>query len=50
MNSENNDYKEKIEKALTYIGLDEGLLNTCKMYDVNGIEIYKILIGRDKYE
>lgn len=50
MNSENSDYKKKIEKALTYIGLDEDLLKTCEIYDVNGIEVYKILRGSDKYE
>lgn len=45
MNSENSDYKKKIEKALAYIGLDEDLLKTCEIYDVNGIEVYKILQG-----
>ena len=40
---ENEKYKQIINKAIEYIGIDEDIEKTCEMYDVNGIEILKIL-------
>ena len=40
---ENEKYKQIINKAIEYIGIDEDTEKTCEMYDVNGIEILKIL-------
>ena len=45
----NNDiYKSRNEKAIEHLGIDEDILKTCEIYDVNGIEVYKILQGSDK--
>ena len=40
---ENEKYKQIINKVIEYIGIDEDIEKTCEMYDVNGIEILKIL-------
>ena len=37
-----------IKEAIEYIGIDENITNSCDMFDVNGIELYKILKGSDK--
>ena len=37
------DYKSRNEKAIEYLGINEEILETCEIYDVNGIEVYKIL-------
>lgn len=42
------DYKTKFDKVIKCLGIDEDILNTCEIYDVNGIEVYKILQGSDK--
>lgn len=39
------DYKTKFDKVIEYLGIDEEILETCEIYDVNGIEVYKILQG-----
>lgn len=38
-------YKSRNEKAIEYLGINEEILETCEIYDVNGIEVYKILRG-----
>ena len=38
----------KIDRAIEYIGLNEEDLKIYDIYDVNGIELYKILKGSDK--
>ena len=35
----------KIDKAIEYIGIDEELEKCCDMYDVNGIDLLRILKG-----
>ena len=45
---EKENYKSRIDKAIEYLGIDEDILKTCEIYDVNGIEVYKILQGSDK--
>lgn len=41
-------YEKKIKKALDYLGyIDDEILETCSNYDVNGIEIVKILKAGD---
>ncbi len=45
---QNKDYKEKFDKTIEYLGIDEKILETCEVYVVNGIEVYKILQGSDK--
>ena len=40
----------RIDKAIEYLGIDEDILNTCEIYDVNGIKVYKILKGEDTNE
>ena len=42
---EKEDYKSRCEKAIEYLGINEEILETCEIYDVNGIEVYKILQG-----
>ena len=42
--------KEKIKKAIEYIGIDDELKKCCDVFDVNGIEILKILEGGNKNE
>ena len=44
----NNQLLDRIDKAIEYLGIDEDILKTCEIYDVNGIEVYKILQGSDK--
>lgn len=44
----NNQLLDRIDKAIEYLGIDEDILKTCEIYDVNGIEVYKILQGVDK--
>lgn len=41
------DYKSRIDKAIEYIGLNEEDLKLYDIYDVNGIELFKILRGED---
>lgn len=41
-------FKGRNEKAIEYLGINEEILETCEIYDVNGIEVYKILQGSDK--
>lgn len=43
-----NRQQARIDKAIEYLGINEEILETCGIYDVNGIEIYKILQGSDK--
>lgn len=38
-------YENRIKKAIDYIGIDDDILETCEMVDVNGIELLKILKG-----
>ena len=38
-------YENRIKKAIDYIGIDDDILKTCGMVDVNGIELLKILKG-----
>lgn len=45
---QNKDYKEKFDKIIKCLGIDEEILETCGIYDVDGIEVYKILQGVDK--
>ncbi len=45
---QNKDYKEKFDKIIECLGINEEILETCGIYDINGIEIYKILQGVDK--
>ena len=35
----------KIDKAIEYIGIDEELEKCCNIYDVNGIDLLRILKG-----
>ena len=42
------ELKDRIDKAIEYIGIDKDILSSCGIYDVNGIEVYKILKGSDK--
>ena len=41
------EYKNRIDKALEYIGLNEEDLKLYDIFDVNGIELFKILRGED---
>lgn len=45
--SENDELQERIDKAIEYLGINEEILETCEIYDVNGIEVYKILQGNN---
>lgn len=47
LQEENSGYERKIDKAVEYLGINEEILETCEIYDVNGIEVYKILKGED---
>ena len=38
-------YENRIKKAIDYIAIDDDILETCGMFDVNGIELLKILKG-----
>lgn len=39
------ELNQRIDKAIEYLGINEEILKTCEIYDVNGIEVYKILQG-----
>lgn len=43
----NKALQNRIDKAIEYIGLNEEDLNLYDIYDVNGIELFKILRGED---
>lgn len=38
---------KKIDKAIEYIGLNEEDIKIYDIYDVNGVELFKILRGKD---
>lgn len=46
--SQVDELQARIDKAIEYMGINEEILKTCEIYDVNGIEVYKILQGSDK--
>lgn len=41
------DLQDRIDKAIEYIGINEEDLKLYDIYDVNGIELLKILRGKD---
>lgn len=43
----NNQLLDRIYNAIEYLDIDEEILETCEIYDVNGIEVYKILKGEN---
>lgn len=43
--------KQRIDKAIEYLedsGIDNLMMKYCNIYDVNGIELMKILRGKDE--
>ena len=42
------ELKKQVDKAIEYIGLDEEDLKLYDIYDVNGIELIKILRGKNE--
>lgn len=42
-----NELQHKLDKAIEYIGLNDEDVKLYDIYDVNGIELYKILRGEE---
>ena len=53
LQQQNQKYKEVFDKAIEYLkdcGIDKEMMEVCSMYDVNGIEMMKILKGGEDNE
>ena len=48
MASELAQERKRNKKAIECMNSSQEILDTCNIYDVNGIEVYKILKGVDK--